>query len=237
MFTNPRLTIISHFYNKHEWVDNQIKHWQQISPSFKNRFEFILVDDYSDEEYSLPENDINIRLFRVTDDIPWNQSGSRNLATFHATGTIALFIDIDQHMKIDFLERLAGASENIQRNTIHFFKIDPPILNIQNGEYLNHHPNSFFVNLQDYKTKVHYDEDFAGGYGYEDVFLFRAWEKKGGKMTFVNEEVSSDLPFGTTNLDRDIKRNEEMIKKKVFEEDCRISPSILRFNWKEVGEK
>ena len=234
MFTNPRLTIISHFYNKHEWVDKQINHWQHLNSNLRDQFEFILVDDFSDEEYALPNNDLNIRLFRVTDDIPWNQSGSRNLAMYHATGTIALFIDIDQHMKIDFLERLAGASENIQRNTIYFFKIDPPILNIQNGEYLNHHPNSFFVNLQDYKTKIHYDEDFAGGYGYEDVFLFRAWEKLGGKMTFVNEEVSSDLPFGTTNLDRDIKRNEDIIKKKIFEENFKVSPSILRFNWREV---
>jgi hypothetical protein len=236
MSKNTKLTIISHFYNKHEWVDKQVNHWDQINSNIKNQFEFILVDDYSDEEYSLPKSDLNIRLFRVTDDIPWNQSGSRNLAMFHATGTIALFIDIDQKMKIDFLERLASVSENIQRNTIHFFKIDPPILNIQNGEFLNHHPNSFFVNLQDFKTKIHYDEDFAGNYGFEDVFLFRAWEKLGGKMTFVNEEVSSDLPFGTTNLDRDIKRNEDMIKKKVFEENCKVSPSILRFNWKEMAK-
>ena len=230
----PRLSIISHFYNKHEWVDKQISHWQQISQSHKNLFEFILVDDFSDAEYMLPNTDLNIRLFRVVDDIPWNQSGSRNLGMFHAAGTVALFIDIDQHLKIDFLERLAMAADNIQRETIHFFKIDPPILNIQNGEYLNHHPNSFFVNLKDYKTKVHYDEDFAGYYGYEDVFLFRAWEKAGGRMTFVNEDVSSALPFGTLDLDRDIKRNEELIKKKVFDENCKVSPSILRFNWKEI---
>jgi hypothetical protein len=234
MNNKPRISIISHFYNEHEWVNKQIKHWQQINHNLKHMFEFVLVDDYSDNEYALPVTDLNIRLFRVTEDIPWNQAGARNLAAYHATGTVALFIDIDQHMKIDFLERLCAVSENIQRKSIHFFKIDPPIINIQNGEALNHHPNSFFVNLKDFKTHVHYDEDFVGHYGFEDIFLFRAWEKAGCKLTFVNEDVSSDLKFGTFSLDRDVKRNEALIHKKVFEENCKTSSSILRFSWKEV---
>ena len=147
----PNLTIISHFYNGHEWVDKQIAHWMQINPQLKSLFEFVLVDDYSDAEYALPPNDLNIRLFRVTEDIPWNQGGARNLATYHASGKVAMFIDIDQHIKVDFLERLCASVDNIQRNTIHFFKSNPPLLNIQNGQELIHHPNSFFVNLKDFK--------------------------------------------------------------------------------------
>jgi hypothetical protein len=230
----PNLSIISHFYNAHECVDQQIAHWQQINPQLRNLFEFILVDDFSDTEYKLPPNDLNIRLFRVTDDIPWNQGGARNLATIHATGAVAMFIDIDQHIKIEFLERLCASIENIQRKTIHFFKSNPPLINIQNGQELSHHPNSFFVNLKDFKAHVHYDEDFAGHYGFEDIFVMRAWEKAGNKLTLVNEDVSRNLPFGTSNLDRDVKRNQDLIHKKVFQEDCAMSPSILRFRWKEV---
>ena len=233
----PNLSIISHFYNEHEWVNKQIAHWQQINPQFRDFFEFILVDDFSDEKYKLPKTDLNIRLFRVTDDIPWNQGGARNLATFHATGSVALFADIDQHIKIEFLERLCVSVPNIQRNMIHFFKSNPPLINIQNGETLIHHPNSFFVNLKDFKTLVHYDEDFVGHYGFEDVFLLRAWEKLGGKVTLVNEDVSSQLPFGTLSLNRDIKTNEALIQKKVFFEDCKMSNSILRFSWEEVLDK
>jgi hypothetical protein len=231
----PNLTIISHFYNGHEWVDKQIAHWMQINPQLKSLFEFVLVDDYSDTEYALPPNDLNIRLFRVTDDIPWNQGGARNLATYHASGKVAMFIDIDQHIKIDFLERLCASVDNIQRNTIHFFKSNPPLVNIQNGQELIHHPNSFFVNLQDFKTHVHYDEDFAGHYGFEDIFVMRVWEKAGCKVTLVNEDVSHNLPFGTANLDRDIKRNQDLIQRKVFQEDCKQSNSVLRFAWKEVS--
>ncbi len=102
----PNISIISHFYNAHSCVNEQIAHWQQINPQLNELFEFILVDDFSDADYVLPKTDLNIRLFRVMDDIPWNQGGARNLATFHARGEVALFIDIDQHIKIDFLERL-----------------------------------------------------------------------------------------------------------------------------------
>ncbi len=230
----PNITIISHFYNAHECVNQQIAHWQKINPKLNDLFEFILVDDFSDTEYALPKTDLNIRLFRVTDDIPWNQGGARNLATFHATGSIALFIDIDQHIKIEFLERLCAAAANLQRNTIYFFKSDPPLINIQNGQELNHHPNSFFVNLQDFKSNVHYDEDFCGNYGFEDIFMLRAWEKIGGKVTLINEHVSHQLPFGTFNLNRDIKINQALITEKVFKQNCKISNSILRFSWLEV---
>jgi hypothetical protein len=230
----PNISIISHFYNAHSCVNEQIAHWQQINPQLNELFEFILVDDFSDTDYVLPKTDLNIRLFRITDDIPWNQGGARNLATFHARGEVALFIDIDQHIKIDFLERICSAATNIKRNTIHFFKSNPPLVNIQNGQELNHHPNSFVVNLKDFKTHVHYDEDFAGHYGYEDIFLMRAWEKAGGKLTLINEDVSHNLSYGTSNLDRDVQRNQALIQKKVFEENCKISPAMLRFSWKEV---
>jgi len=52
----------------------------------------------------------------------------------------------------------------------------------------------------------------------------------------VNEDVSHNLPFGTSNLDRDIKRNQDLIQKKVFQEDCKQSNSVLRFEWKEVED-
>ena len=229
-----KLSVISHFYNKHEWVDRHVLHWQKLNQEAKQQIEFIIVDDHSDVEYKLPENDLNIRLFRVTDDKPWNQSGSRNLGVYHAAGKVALLIDIDQFMDTNFLERLCSAADNLQRNTLYFFKLDRPIVNVQNGEELNHHPNSFFVNLSDFKSKIHYDEDFAGHYGYEDIFLFRAWEKIGGKLTFLNESVCEDMRFGTTTLNRDIKRNFDLINKKITDENCRVSPSILRFNWKEI---
>jgi len=67
------LSIVSHFYNHHHRVDEQIAHWDCLPGEIKQRIEIILVDDYSDVEYELPKSDLDIKLFRVTDDIPWNE--------------------------------------------------------------------------------------------------------------------------------------------------------------------
>lgn len=232
----PNLTIISHFYNQHEWVDRQIQHWERINPQLHSFFEFILVDDYSDTEYKLPQTGLNVRLFRITDDIPWNQAGARNLATYHATGEAALFIDIDQLIYTEFLERLCLSAPTLERDTMHFFRIKE-LVNIQNNQSLSNHPNSFVVNLKDFKRIGRYDEDFVGHYGFEDVFLHRVWERAGGKVKLINEIVSEQLPFGSSGLDRDIQRNQLLIHKKVFELGCENSPSILRFRWKEITER
>jgi len=226
------LSVISHFYNGHEWVNEQIEHWSKINPAIKPLFEFILVDDHSDVEYQLPQTDLNIRLFRVIDDLPWNQAGARNLGVFHATGQAGLFIDIDQFIYLEFLERLCMAAPNLERDTINFFR-NKELINIQNNEAMAHHPNSFVVNLADFKRIGMYDEDFVGHYGFEDVFLMKVWEARGGKLKLINEVVSENLPFGTSTLNRDVTRNHDLVLRKVYRLGCRNSPSILRFNWTE----
>jgi glycosyltransferase involved in cell wall biosynthesis len=226
------LSVISHFYNGHEWVDKQIAHWEKLKPEAKSLVEFILVDDHSDQEYTLPKTSLNIRLFRVIDDIPWNQAGARNLAVFHASGVAGLFIDIDQFIYTEFLERLIAAAPNLERDTINFFRIKE-LVNIQNNQPMAHHPNSFVVNLPDFKRIGMYDEDFVGHYGFEDVFLMKVWESQGGRMKLINEIVSENLPFGTSSLNRDIRRNQQMIHEKVFQLGCRNSHSIMRFHWVE----
>jgi glycosyltransferase involved in cell wall biosynthesis len=226
----PKLSILSHFYNSHEWVDKQIKHWQAIDANLRHLFEIILVDDHSDAYYELPETDLNIRLFRVLDDIDWNQAGARNLATYHATGEVAMFIDIDQLIYVNFLERLAQVTATIERDTMHFFKIKD-LTNILNNEKLVHHPNAFFVNLQDFKTLGGYDEDFCGHYGYEDIYLQKMWENRGGRFRLIDEVVSEDLPFGTWTLDRDLQRNYQLALEKINTRQYEKPKNLLRFRW------
>jgi hypothetical protein len=77
-----------------------------------------------------------------------------------------------------------------------------------------------------------YDEDFAGHYGYEDIYLPRVWEANGGRLAFVDRVVSENKEFGTTNLDRNIERNYNLIVQKLSVPNFKNSSSILRFNWK-----
>jgi hypothetical protein len=229
-----KLSVISHFYNNHEAVDRQLAHWEKIDHSLVDMVEFILVDDHSDKPYKKPETHLNLRLFRVLDDIKWNQSGSRNLGAFHAVGQAGLLIDIDQLIYIDFLQSLCLSVDRLPKNTINFFKILNGIVDVQNGNVLIHHPNSYVVNMEDYRRNGFYDEDFAGYYGYEDVFMFEVWKNRGGKLNLIDQVASEQMDFGTKNLDRDVSRNKALIYEKIRAENLSKSRAILRFQWEEV---
>jgi glycosyltransferase involved in cell wall biosynthesis len=224
------LSIISHFYNHHPRVDEQIAHWGSLPEEIKKDIEIILVDDHSDVEYELPISDLDIKLFRVTDDIPWNQGGARNLGVYNASGEIILITDIDQFVYGDFISLLVQQSALVGKETLNFFRIKS-LINIQNNKPLDHHPNSFFVRLADFKKLGMYDEDFVGYYGYEDIYMVKVWQKNGGKIAFVDRVVSENKDFGTTNLNRNIERNYHLIVEKMNEINFTRSPSILRFNW------
>ena len=225
------LSIVSHFYNHHHRVDEQIAHWDYFPGEIKQRIEIILVDDYSDVEYELPKSDLDIKLFRVTDDIPWNQAGARNLGVFNASSEIILMIDIDQVVYADFIAALVEQSGLVEPATLNYFRIKS-LVNGQNNKSLDHHPNSFFARLSDFKNLGMYDEDFAGYYGYEDLYLPRVWQQNGGRIAFVDKIVSEQKDFGTTDLDRNTERNYNLIVQKLSVPNFKNSSSILRFNWK-----
>ena len=61
-----------------------------------------------------------------------------------------------------------------------------------------------------------YDEDFAGHYGYEDVFLPFVLYSECDKRTVLNNPCFFEKKqnFHTTNLDRDLAHNRRMISQK-----------------------
>lgn len=79
-----KLSIISHFYNHHQMVIDQIKYWETLPNEFLSQVEFILVDDCSDQIAATPKTKLNLKLFRIKTDITWNQGGARNLGAFNA---------------------------------------------------------------------------------------------------------------------------------------------------------
>jgi hypothetical protein len=231
----PRLSIISHFYGHPERVLSQIEHWSKISPDLLSELEFILVDDCSEVPVVLPPNNLNLRLFRITTDIPWNQGGARNLGAFQAKGDWALFFDIDQKLELDTLGMLLKVTSIEDMATTMFFLRIRSLVDVQTNQSLSAHPNTFLVNLSEFKNHGMYDEDFSGHYGYEDLYLNPVWEKNGGRRILLDAPVFfEDLGFGTTNFNRDVERNKELFAEKV-RSGARNSPGILRFEWQEVA--
>lgn len=228
----PKLSIITHYYNHPEQVEEQLAHWQKIPSILQEQLEFIVVDDNSEFQPNIRRGSLNLRHFRVLTDIPWNQAGARNLGTFHATGEWALYFDIDQKWELESVGLLLKNLENLSKQTMFYLQIRE-LIDITVNEPLSHHPNTFLVHLPTFRVLGMYDEDFTGHYGYEDLYMPRVWESRGGKRSLINQPVFfDDMPFGTSNFDRDLTRNKQLMISKM-NAGCKNSPGILRFDWEE----
>ncbi|HEX5393900.1 MAG TPA: glycosyltransferase family A protein [Rhodocyclaceae bacterium] len=231
----PILSIICHFYGHQDKVAGQIRHWGQLPSELLERIEFVIVDDCSESPLVLPQHNLNLRLFRITSDIPWNQGGARNLGATKAQGKWGMFFDIDQRLQLETVQLLMDLVEKVEpRNTFLYFRIRE-LIDVQTNETLPCHPNTFLTHLGDFRERGMYDEDFSGYYGYEDLYLITAWEKRGGARIVLNQPVFfEDMGFGTTNLDRSKERNKCLMDDKV-KAGCPSSSDILRFDWVELS--
>lgn len=230
----PFLSIICHFYGHHDKVLEQIRHWGQLAPELREKIEFVLVDDCSESPLVLPRHNLNLRLFRITTDIPWNQGGARNLGAMQAHGQWGMFFDIDQKIQLETVPLLIDLLEKANpRNTFLYFRIRE-LIDTQTNQSLPCHPNTFLTNLEDFRERGMYDEDFSGHYGYEDLYLMAVWEKHGGNRIVLEQPVFfEDMNFGTTSLDRSKERNQQLMDEKI-KSGYPGAPSILRFDWIEM---
>ena len=232
----PKLSIISHFYNHPEMVEKQVAHWASIPAEFRPFVEFILVDDCSEQIPAISAGDIDLRLFRVLSDIPWNQGGARNLGAFHARGEWALFFDVDQRLGLETLPLLLGNLDRLDKSTMYYLRIKE-LINVLTGENLSNHPNTFLAHMATFRACGMYDEDFCGHYGYEDLYMPQVWEHAGCKRAFLGDMVFfEDMGFGTKNFNRDLDRNKALAMTKMVN-GYKNAPGILRFRWEVVPIK
>lgn len=229
----PVLSLITHHYNGHEAADKLTHHLEMMPDEIKSHIELIIVDDFSDTELKINSSLPHFKQFRVIDDIPWNQAGSRNLGTVMASGPWALFFDIDQEPSTEGLSRIINGINLLETDSLYYFHVDNFIDSNLNVE-LPIHPNTFLVNVARFKSTCMYDEDFAGNYGYEDLYLPFVWESNGGKRAiFGNEKIFKDGNFKTKSLNRDLSINKKMAEKKLLE-GARKPINFIRFQWKEL---
>jgi hypothetical protein len=228
-----KLSIISHFYNHPEMVLQQVRYWERLPDIFLNQVEFILVDDCSEQSPVMPATKIDLKIYRISSEIPWNQAGARNLGVFNASSEWTLYFDIDQHFYTEPMFSVLNQIDTLNKNTLYYFKIKQ-LIDTVNNVSLSYHPSTFLVHTASFKKMGMYDEDFAGHYGYEDLYMPRVWEKNGGVRTlFSTPDFFEDSSFGTSNLSRDLSRNAALGADKLRNGTFN-SVGILRFRWEQV---
>ena len=233
----PSLSVVTHFYNS-RWILDRVSEWKALPDWVRRDTEFIVVDDCSPEPLTLDFKGLNARYFRITTDIAWNQAGARNLGVVQSKGDWLLMHDVDQYFYPSFFEEALQRiyKTTLALDTMYFVRIKE-LVNIQNGQSLSHHPNSFLVSRQTFIDYALYDEDFVGCYGYEDVYLVRSWLARGLRRELMEPVYCENHGGGTVNLDRDLTRNLNLCHNKLKKDvQGNYKQPILRFDWKRVSD-
>jgi len=224
------LSLVTHHLNGHHKVQTLLQELSKLDAQVRTQFEIIIVDDCSDKAIIPQINGLNLKAYRITDDIPWNQAGARNLGCFMAESPWVLFFDIDQVPLEDSVSLILESIKDLETNCLYYFYVKD-FIDSNLKKKLDIHPNTFLANTQRFKTTCMYDEDFAGHYGYEDLYLPYVWEFYGGKRLILgNTPLFKDTKFKTEKLDRSSVINEALALKKI-NTDLKKPSSFIRFSW------
>ncbi len=232
MMTNDRisLSLVTHHLNGHHKVQALLDALCLLDAKDRAQFEIIIVDDCSDEPVVPASNGLNLKAYRVIDDIPWNQAGSRNLGCFMAESPWVLFFDIDQIPIANCVQLILKSIRELEENCMYYFYVQD-FIDSNLKKKLDVHPNTFLANTQRFKTTCMYDEDFAGHYGFEDIYLPYVWEFYGGKRLILgNTPLFKDTNFKTNKLDRSSTLNEALALNKI-NNGIKKPTKFIRFSW------
>jgi len=164
------MVMIYPYYNNPEMLKLQMRSWDKYEGELRNSVKLILIDDGSQESpaYDIfKECKIPKELYKIEENIPWNQHGARNLgAKVCSNVNDWMFMsDIDivlpPEAAYSLLEKTLDPGKHYT-----FERVFAPDLT----EYLNH-CNTFLVKRDVYWAVGGYDEDYCGTYGGDYPFL------------------------------------------------------------------
>jgi hypothetical protein len=228
-----KITINLSYYNQSEMLKTHIREWASWNEEIRNKFHFCIVDDCSkakatDALSDMELHDLDIAIYRVSEDKPWNQPGAANLGMKHCPTEYAIILDMDTIITEKFAIDLLKLTELNQKDVAYKFK-----RKFTNGKKHTPHPKVCLLNKDTFWEVDAYDEDFCGNYGLDDSFFW--WKWKFNKKEIVLKEKMFLIIDGhdlIESLERDCSVNKklynEKIKSKTWSKDC------IRFNSERV---
>jgi len=168
----PQLSIVFAYYENPTMLEFQ---WQEITAypePLKSLIEIVVVDDgsprYPAAEVPRPEGLPSVSVFRVNQDIRWNQDAARNIGAHEAGAPWLLLTDIDHVVPPESLDQILSED----RSPASFYTLGR--IKFYGGHHSDTHPNSYLMTKELYWHIGGHDEDFAGVYGKDFLFRKRA---------------------------------------------------------------
>lgn len=232
------ITIVMAYYENAMMLHRQLEEWKNYPFPFKQYLRAIIVDDGSQDEPAwnnmVVDPGFPIRLFRIKQDIPWNQNGARNLGMHHANGW-CLLTDMDHLLP----SACVGSVVNMKLKRDFAYR---PLRTLVDGSDYKRHPNTYLIHRDLYWDIGGFDESFAGYYGSDSTFRKRLL----GVTQAVDTEAfhvvlygRDDIPDASTDPERygrkgteyHVSANPILAQRKQL---CPTPIQPLNFEWEEL---
>lgn len=226
-----RITINLSYYNQNKVLKDHIYLWKSYSSETKKQFSFCVVDDCSktpaDEVLSgIDLSDLDINIYRVTEDLYCNIAGVRNLAATVCETDWMVILDMDTMISEELAAQMLNLTNAESGNCFKFNRrIDNHIKNNQT------HPAVCLLRKDDYWNVGGCEEDLVGHYGFTDPSF---WYRASGKLKISERrDLYLDyVPDGEANIQRDISHNSKLFQYK--KQTNSWSTSFVRFKWEKI---
>lgn len=201
-----KITILYSYFGQMDMVEKQVLEWQK----YKDKVKLVYVDDCATVPLIKP---LGVEVYRVLDDIKWNQGGARNLGMSVSKGWV-LMLDMDYLVTEENLEQIIALKP--KKGTVYYFG--------RTGEDISY--TLYLIHTDDFKKTGGYDEDFSGHYGWEDALFNR--RVKDTLSREAHEEIKITYFPGESSGGADSQRNRDLLNwKLMFPEKGKN----IRFKW------
>ena len=213
------VTLAMAVYGQPKMLEVWFETLRTYSPDMLADMELLIVDDCGSPPATIPDDlvyALPCQIFRVTEDIPWNQPGARNLALDHCRTPLILFVDPDMVFPASMMDKMLDAGMALPEGEVIRFMLK----HVGSGVLDGSSPNTWFLHVKDFLTVGGYDEDYAGNKGWSDVQLldvmkttFKVHHRKDLFADFYSTDEIEDAMV--TTLDRSHVVNRKLRVRKV----------------------
>jgi len=184
-------TLVMAYYENARMLERHYHLIRNLPFPVRDQISVIIVDDGSPNApaYGADLNGVALQVYRLRQDVRWNQDACRNIGVAHAETDWVFLTDMD-HMVPERTWVSVVLRNHAPERAYQFARVSEPDM-----MPYKHHPNTWFMTRKLYDKIGGYDERFAGYYGTDGDFSTRL---RGLAKVAMFKEPVIRVPRGVT---------------------------------------
>jgi glycosyltransferase involved in cell wall biosynthesis len=203
------ISLVYTVYNNPKSLTFVLTSLSGYSKGVRDHLEVVIVDDCSRDSLRSICDDftsaLNIQLFRVARDRPWNHRVARNIGAWEASSEWLLLLDIDM---LPTERLLAEVTNFARRDHFYMFRTKDAVT----SKSLGAHHDSLFISSNLFWRIGGYDEAFKGFWGTGPLFLKRA-KKIAPRLIFDHLDILHLAAISELDSQSSLRRKQNLVRR------------------------